>query len=580
MKLSLPGEFPHALIAAMFLATALSNATAAMVDPAEQIAEEIWKAAPAGATIYVNAKLTAGTTASQVNGTAFMISDVVALTAGHVVCDKNKERYTSIELRPGGIGASAIAPDGIVCFPDDIDIAIMKVPGLDKPRAHFEPGAYEDLKYEHFVTMFGYGGNQPGRHLKGNASFPVDKLNRVRTDLSAGQGDSGAPVLDRRGRAIGVLTAGYASTVAIVPLRLIAPLLDRFSIVVPMPTTQLVGVNSNVGQPALVRGVVRITLGRLADRSWPFPRTRLAKRDEAQVLLTTQVSGADPEAYVLSTADDGTWSAPLRPITKSGVQFSAIATQVDDLDRAPEAYAFRAEPIYGRIPPPLSTAVGLDLYARSAYVAIKFGVANQRATMLQSSSTWQSCGPQFEITPKPASSCSRAKLLNAKKEVSNIDQDFLRTLEASVAAPDDVEITIAVANAWSAFLVRTGRPCRAATILASLFDKSSAYASTSLFTQMVSATVQCQSIGDTGPMGQMSWRQSGETRQAASLRLMLTTMEAYFPDVSKLRTARTAILQDVTTAFEMYRVGLVQVSEAARVISASPALRDSLEQFV
>jgi len=567
---------------------------AGMTDPAQERAEKLWAPERRQAIIQVRIQtVKTGHVDEQKFGTAFMVSEVIALTAAHVVCDPaTKKQRSGVRLFVGGPGSGdGVEPTVIGCYPDNADLAMMKVPNLNAGRPFIKLGAYEDLKGDPFVTIFGYGGAQPGRPLKGNAVFPLDNANRVRVDINAADGDSGAPVLDRTGRAVGVLTAGNAVAAAFIPLRMFWQHLERLSISMPRVgegAPQPVDINARQKPQTdlAARGIVRLNLGKGPDGKWIVPPSRPATRGEVQVLFTMHHSPSNSESVTFTTEEDGTWVLPLPSrLPRSGIRYAAVATQVDDLDKLPDQYLYRRDPRYGELTADtLRRPIAFDLYARPAYVRYHFAQANARAELLLGGREWKACAALFATPPAKAPGCSRKSpdMLSAiQRQVTEAEDGYSRAFEATSAGSGDADNATSIATAWSNFRFSTGRACRAVVSMQSLFEKfPNKNSAPSVVLQTLNMIVRCLQMPGTSASAVMPWSKENETRQVAAVRLIMEILSSYAAEPAVLQPNRRAVIREVATAFERYTPKVVQVSEAARTIQANHQLSVLFGDFV
>jgi hypothetical protein len=520
-----------------------SSQAAPMTDPAEDLSEQLWKdknRRDSVIQVHIN-----GPDMALPFGTAFMITDVYAATAAHVVCDPDMGKTKSfslerIELRIGGPGASPIRPEVVSCSWYNADFAIMKVPPLNSGRPHLELGAYEDLAVDHFISIFGYGGNQPGRPLKGNAAYPpLDNANRVRADISSSPGDSGAPVIGQDGRAVGVLTAGNVTgTTTFVPFREFSDKLADLSITVPDARKTAVVSVSPGRETSKVSGIVKIMLARALDGTWPAPPWRVASQGEAQILFTLHNPSGDDAVLTTMTESGGSWSIePAMSIPDGGLRYGAIVSGTVDTTRTPMAALYRADTIAGQVTrEELTTPIELKLFARSAYVREKMSIATGGAQILQSDPFWGACAAILGSMSAESQTCPAKTLYRFERQIRNIDDAFRHAFDASADEPGDIEITTSIAAVWSNFRVTYGRPCSATAIMRDLFDKfSDSLLSPRLITQNIDMILRCLSIGPKSPLGVLPWRWPGESRQAAAVRLMLETLDHFAQSSESLR---------------------------------------------
>ncbi len=564
-----------------------------MTDPAQALSEQLWNRERRQAVIQVRT-LAAKTVhvEEQSFGTAFMVSNEHALTAAHVVCDpSSKQKRPGVRLFVGGPGAGdGVEPSVVLCYLDGADLAIIKVPPLNAGRPFIELGAYEDLKTDPFVTIFGYGGAQPGRPLKGNAIFPLDNSNRVRADMSAAFGDSGAPVLDRAGRAVGVLSVGNTGTVGFIPLRMFWQQLERLSIFMPRPGKVVADranlpVSDTAPTDIAVRGMARLNLGKGPDGKWIFPPSRPATRGEVQILFTLYRSPSKAESATFATEDDGAWTMPLSsPLPKSGIRYAAVATQLDDMEKAPDQYLYRREPRYGELTnESVRKPIVFDLYARPAYVRYHFGQANAKAELLLSGREWIACSGLFLASSNKVSNCSKKNpdmLSVVQRQIAEAEDEYNRAFEATSLKEGDIDNAMSIATTWSNFRFKTGRACRAVVSMQAFFEKfPDKTSSATVIPQALNMIVRCLQMPGTSASAVMPWSKELETRQLAALRLIMELLDPYSGEPAILQPQRRAIIREVVTAFELYSTKEVQVAEAARTIQANEYLLKMLSDF-
>jgi hypothetical protein len=554
-------------------------------DNAIRVMQQIWNPERLQSVIFVKSSAP-GSLAPKNFGTAFMISDDFALTAGHVVCadTPSHDHFSFVELHISEIARPPIIIENpeanVACYINGLDLALIHVPGLNEGHPHLDPGAFEDLKTDHFVTTFGFGGNLPGRSLKGNAESGLDDLLRVRTTIDAVKADSGAPVLDRTGRAVGVLVAGDESgTTVFVPLRRAQNILETLSIMIPAPAT----IEPIKPQGQSLSGAVSVVLGRKPDKTWPNPRTRPAEPGEAKVRLTIRGNSGIRTRFV-ETEKDGVWNLdPGEDIASSKAQFVLLATNTSDEDRPMDAQAFLSDPV--RVEPQ-DVPVKLSLWERSAYVGQEVSTALSQTKTLQSDATWQDCSPLLQFPQQAAPLCKRAdpdEFAVLQSWVAEIDASYKRAYDASSSDAANINLTTQIAANFANFRKASGRPCGAAETMQDLFDHFSNFSlQGELIFQTLDMVVACQQIGDSTPIGLMPWRKTFETRQAASIRLINETLDHFVQNPRSLAGQGKLIILDVTTALESYsnNIGPVALDDVARAIYADNTVFGFLKLFV
>lgn len=575
----------RSLLLVLFMLDAVAQPK--MINPGDEQARLLWNEARLKAVIHVRANTRAfAQQPAYVRGTAFMVSDDYALTAAHVVCNEStRVQYQQIELSVGGPGAAgAVSPMLVECYVNGADIAIIRVPGLNPGRPHLTPGSWNSLKTDPFVTTYGYGGDQQGRMLHASSDARPDNANRLRATLLATTGDSGAPVLDRNGVAIGVLSAGNPATVAIVPILPIYDILKKLNVAFAdaaevRPTTVKTAAPSAVSAAKAVQGQVRIYSGPV-DGKWPTPLWRPASADEATVLFTL----LRPTAEAISIATDaaGGWRIPLQaPLDKNGVDYAATVDMASDFNRDSQTSAFVADPVYGKLTPDtVGQSIAMDAYARPAYVGRKYSAARKKAEVQNGSPQWKACAKRFEARSPRTAACPDATLKAATGLMDQADADYERALNASFGM-HDFELTNTIGANWSAFKLATSRPCQAAMIMKTLADKSSARPLPPTYLgQTLNMVGSCHGLATSWQAGAMPWRAAEETPQVAAVRLMNELLERYAADVTVLRPVRKHVALELVNAFERYHAGAIKAVDAARTINENDVLFRHLTQFV
>jgi trypsin-like peptidase len=208
-----------------------TNAQQSMID---QAMDRLWQKYK-NAILYIELPDPNGTAGGKKIGTGFMITDRFALTAGHVLCNLDTgQSYYAYEIHIGGPSGPKVIPNGaIICGDTALDYAVIPLPGVG---SHFNFASHATLARNRFVTFYGFGRSHNGEHRESTASENRDEWNRYLTDLNAAEGDSGSPVLNRSGGAVGILTSGNGqyNTTGFLPLTAISRLseigIDRASL--------------------------------------------------------------------------------------------------------------------------------------------------------------------------------------------------------------------------------------------------------------------------------------------------------------------------------------------------------------
>jgi V8-like Glu-specific endopeptidase len=159
-------------------------------------------------------------------GTGFRVGPRLVVTAKHVVTREGvggatKAEVVTIELRQGGPDASGpqpVVPSSVAPVPG-ADVALIDLGAAPDHAPPFLPlGVSSGLERGDFITFFGYGLNEPGAWRVGRVDVPENRDGEVRVAADSARGFSGAPVLNRRGNVIGVLSMGLAGSLYFVPL--------------------------------------------------------------------------------------------------------------------------------------------------------------------------------------------------------------------------------------------------------------------------------------------------------------------------------------------------------------------------
>lgn len=571
------------LLLVLLLASS-SFAHAKTIDPKDDHTRSLWTESRLKAVIYVRSSTRGpGQEAAYFKGTAFMVSDDYALTAAHVVCnEKTRQQYAQIELSVGGPGAGGpVAPMVVSCYENGADIAVMRLPGVNTGRNHLTPGSWNSLKTDPFVTTYGYGGDQQGRPLHASSHARLDDSNRLRAGFLAAPGDSGAPVLDRNGVVVGVLSAGNPTTVAIVPVLPLNDLLQKMNVPFAAPTeVRATTLPAAATAPApgakAVQGHVRIYSGPV-DGKWPSPPWRAATADEATVLFTMRRSPVESTSAATDSA--GAWSVPLNAPLGKGIDYAAVVTLASDLNQNSDAYQFLADPMYGKLTAAtVDRPISMDVYARPAYVGRKYSTAQQKAAVQRESPEWRACAVRFGNRSAKAASCSDATLQTAADLVTQADADYERALNASLGT-EDFELSTRIGANWSGFKLATSRPCEAVMIMKTVADRSS----TRLFPPFLGQTLNmiggCHGLPTSTPAAAMPWRAAEETRQVAAVRLMTELLQRYAADAAALRPVRKHVVLELLNAFERHKAGTIKAVEAAKTIKENDVLFRHLNQF-
>lgn len=518
-------------------------------------------------------------------GTAFMVSEQYAVTAGHVVCRGGQsEPLPNIVLYEDGNRARDFAPDHVICKPDNIDAAIIKVHATGTGRKFLKAGTWNSLKADPFVTLYGYGGGPVARRLFGSSQIVVDPSNQLLSTLPAYHGDSGAPVLDRSGRAIGILSVGNELTTGIVPLQLLTPYFQRFNIGFDIIGDLPAAVKLETGttparREAAIKGSVKIFPG-LVNGQWPVPSSKPAGQGEATVTASLVRSG-DTTSFLTDTDETGAWSIPLEEPIKDPIEFSGIVVQRGDQGRDAKEYEYWADPVYTTVSPDsLGRPVLMELFERSMYVGRKFGSANGQVKILTGRKSWRDCSSDY-INGTPSVGCSADERQEVHQRIAQIDGDFTAALEASLASSRDVGTSTRIVAAWSAFRLFSGRPCEAVSAMLSLFQSySTDTLSPLVLSQTLNMISQCLAYNGGKVASPMPWRQQDESRQTAAVRLMLELLERFASPPELAHSIRGTVVRELATAFERYQPGTVLVVKAAQEIAETPKLYDLFSQYV
>lgn len=575
----------HALMRTGALLLGLSPITGwTVANPADDWAAKLWTVDRKLAVFFVEAGDTGGL--AKGIGTAFMVSEQYAVTAAHVVCKSNSsEPLPKIVLYVDGDRTRSLVPDHVICRPDNIDAAILKVQVTGTGRRFLDAGTWNSLKADPFVTLYGYGAGPVARHLYGSSQTTVDAQNLLLSSMTAYHGDSGAPVLDSRGRAIGILSVGNGFTAGIVPLQsLSVPLFRRLNIGFDNSgkspaAVKLSALPAPVRGEAAILGFVKIFPGRV-NGQWPVPPWRPAQQGEATVTASLATSGA-PSLFSTDTDEAGAWSIPLNEPMKSPIGFSGVVVQREDQGRNAKDYKYWADPVYTTVGPKSSgSPVLMELFERSIYVGRKFSSAAGQLKILKGLKSWRDCSSDYKLGIRSAS-CSKIAWQDVNLRISQIDGDFATALEASQASSRDAETSTQIAVAWSAFRLFSGRPCEAVGAMSNLFESySDNKLSPIVLSQTLNMIGNCLANNGGKVASPMPWRQQDESRQTAAVRLMLELLDRFATPTEVARPVRGTVVRELATAFERYQPGSVQVVRAAQVIATTPKLYQLFVQYV
>ena len=143
----------------------------------------------------------------QVLGSAFLISpDGYALTAAHVV--------SGLKTVPTRLHSGIVLDAEVIRINDESDVALIKLPGSSFKALSVVLSGEPQIGSDVFVV-----GNPRMKELDASVSKGVVSGNRsisghkyLQTDASANPGSSGGPVLDRKGKVLGVISWKFAGS--------------------------------------------------------------------------------------------------------------------------------------------------------------------------------------------------------------------------------------------------------------------------------------------------------------------------------------------------------------------------------
>jgi len=141
----------------------------------------------------------------RVLGSAFIISpDGYALTAAHVV--------SGLKTVPARLRSDVVLDAQVVRIDEDTDVALLKLPGSSFRSFALSAQPSADIGSDVFAV-----GNPEVKELEASVTKGVVSGNReiegrkfIQTDAAANPGSSGGPLLDRNGRAIGIISWKFA----------------------------------------------------------------------------------------------------------------------------------------------------------------------------------------------------------------------------------------------------------------------------------------------------------------------------------------------------------------------------------
>ena len=204
----------------LFSVVAVASARAQGPDD-RQLARAIWCRDAVSAIVHVTVRREDG---AEAVGTAFRISPRYALTARHLVgrVDIHGTRLAAIStitVRFDGPGspAQALDPQRVQDAANG-DIAVLDLGHRTTEPPFFSLGNSYTVKRDDFLTFYGYGLGEPGAMRFGRVDLPDSENGQIRAEVNSQRGFSGAPVLNRRGNVVGVLSAGTPGMAYIAPV--------------------------------------------------------------------------------------------------------------------------------------------------------------------------------------------------------------------------------------------------------------------------------------------------------------------------------------------------------------------------
>lgn len=136
------------------------------------------------------------------SGSGFFVArDGLVLTNGHVVGAAIRVR---VALSDGRILDGAVVERA----PEGVDLALVRVPVADAPVLPL--GGSGSLRVGSWAASVGHGGGAAWTFTAGMISnlLPLGGRSFIQVQMPLRPGASGGPLIDRRGRAVGVITAG------------------------------------------------------------------------------------------------------------------------------------------------------------------------------------------------------------------------------------------------------------------------------------------------------------------------------------------------------------------------------------
>jgi serine protease Do len=139
-------------------------------------------------------------------GSGFAVSDSLILTNRHVV-EKAKDSAVKVVLRSGRVLNGKVVELG----EGDVDVALVQVKEPELPVASFLQNP--NIRVGSWVAAVGHGEGSVWTFNTGMVSnvYANNSQRRVfQTQIPVNPGNSGGPIVDRQGRAVGIVTAGIA----------------------------------------------------------------------------------------------------------------------------------------------------------------------------------------------------------------------------------------------------------------------------------------------------------------------------------------------------------------------------------
>jgi serine protease Do len=224
-------------------------------------------------------------TRGELLGSGFFVqADGLVLTSQHVVGDDKKVTVTLHDGR-------RLTGEVVERATGNVDLALVKVPAEAVPTLELD--ALADVRVGSFAAAVGHGEGVLWTFGVGMVSniHPIGAERPVlQTQIPLNPGNSGGPVVDRRGRVIGVVTTGLLNANAVnfaIRADVVVRALTRLSaapgylyVTAPAGATVFVdGVHAGVGPRVVVaaapgrREVLVVISGRMERRMVEFPQT-------------------------------------------------------------------------------------------------------------------------------------------------------------------------------------------------------------------------------------------------------------------------------------------------------------------